>query len=525
MKNKKIQKKFLISLILLMLFLSTVVMTGLINIIQDWGYKHFSYLAQMGIHLLYERLDSTLLSEVRQLRTSLDKSARIYALDSYFHEYRQTGKLPVKDLGELIQPGSSTFPLLPDVRYKADKSITLLTESGLIIASTDSIYRGTVLAPGSDVNKRNLSDFLQRSDEKVFTILENDSNRWFNLYIIYQLNHLFPESTVEKGFLAVLVKNLNIGKFLDIKPEASAQTHIYSYNKQGEITFSYPSLPESTGSTKQKQERIKLTGNLTDPIRISRPFKHETGVTVIDGSIWLHSLNIGMILELPAKNVLSPWYLLTALILIIIFISFLVFFIITILLEKRRIQAYDHNPLTHLPGNRQIMNRLKQALNSEKDLMVIYCDLDNFKAYNDLYGFSAGDDIIIFSAELLQKHFVPQKELFLGHIGGDDFIVIGQKESLKSSAEEFGADFDRKILSYYSREDREKGFIESQNRMGEIQKFPFISMSMGAVVIQNHPGTHPVRITEICAEVKKQAKKVKGSTLVIDARKEGEQPP
>ncbi len=105
---------------------------------------------------------------------------------------------------------------------------------------------------------------------------------------------------------------------------------------------------------------------------------------------------MGNIIKKPTESIFSLWHNMTGLILVVMTASFLILFMIMIILNRKRVDALDINPPTHLPRNRRVIEKISDALKSNEDLMVIYFDLDNFKANNDLYGFSAGDDVIFF---------------------------------------------------------------------------------------------------------------------------------
>lgn len=203
---------------------------------------------------------------------------------------------------------------------------------------------------------------------------------------------------------------------------------------------------------------------------------------------------------------------------ITILLSFLIFLCVTIFINGGRLRAFDYNSLTHLPGNRSIVKQIERRMRIKADHMIIYCDLDNFKAFNDVYGFSSGDQIILFSAKMLKQFFSRLSGAFVGHIGGDDFVIIGEREQLTRQAEKFGREFDKTIPDFYTDTDRERGYITTKDRMGEMCEFPLISMSMGAIELRHYPSVHYLKIAEICAEVKKEAKKQPGSTLYIDKR-------
>ncbi len=193
-----------------------------------------------------------------------------------------------------------------------------------------------------------------------------------------------------------------------------------------------------------------------------------------------------------------------------------------LLLEVQRLReiAIDSNPLTHLPGNNTIMEVIQDAIDCQLDLGLIYTDLDNFKAYNDAYGFSAGDDVLLFNAEVLQE--VLQEECagdgFIGHIGGDDFVVMVAFEEMERVGAAIVRQFDAGAPQFYSEADRERGGIVMPDRTGKLQEFPFVSISMGGLAISRHDFTRYVEVAAVSAEIKHAAKEIPGSNLFIDQR-------
>ena len=182
------------------------------------------------------------------------------------------------------------------------------------------------------------------------------------------------------------------------------------------------------------------------------------------------------------------------------------------------------SPLTALPGNVQIHAELKKRLTSRKDFSVLYFDLDNFKAYNDVYGFLKGDEIIKFTARTIQKHihseeFEEEDNCFIGHIGGDDFIGIVNNHNYETICQNIIAEFDKKVLDYFTEEDAEKGYLEVANRKDIIEQFPLTSLSIGVVVVENKRFGNILEIGEIGAQVKHTAKTIMGSSYAIDRRK------
>ena len=181
------------------------------------------------------------------------------------------------------------------------------------------------------------------------------------------------------------------------------------------------------------------------------------------------------------------------------------------------------SPLTGLPGNVQIHAELKKRILSREPFSVLYLDLDNFKAYNDVYGFLKGDEIIEFTAETICKclHSAYNENVFIGHIGGDDFVGIIPDLHCDKVCQQILATFDAKSLKFFTQEDREKGYIEVANRKGIIEQFPLTSLSIGVVVADVGRFHNILEIGEVGAQVKHAAKSVMGSSYAIDRRKEG----
>jgi diguanylate cyclase (GGDEF)-like protein len=184
--------------------------------------------------------------------------------------------------------------------------------------------------------------------------------------------------------------------------------------------------------------------------------------------------------------------------------------------------AIDSNPLTHLPGNNTINARLQEAIDRDHDKTVLYADLDNFKAFNDHYGFSDGDDLLLFTAETLQTAIrtICHGESFLGHIGGDDFVLMVDAAEAEAVAREVIRQFDLGAPNFYSDEDRERGAITAEDRQGNVMEFPIVSLSLGGVQLRAYRFTRYLELANVCAEVKHMAKTVPGSNLFMDRRGE-----
>jgi diguanylate cyclase (GGDEF)-like protein len=190
------------------------------------------------------------------------------------------------------------------------------------------------------------------------------------------------------------------------------------------------------------------------------------------------------------------------------------------LLRRTRL-GLEANPLTRLPGNVTIEKEILTLIQKKSSFAVLYVDLNSFKAYNDIYGFVKGDDVIRETARIL----LSQSESahgFVGHIGGDDFIILTVPEQSEILCKKMIAAFDAKVPEFYSSEDKARGYIETKDRKGVVTRFPLLSMSIGVVSNQLKPLTSLGEVSKIGAEMKHFAKetKDKGSSYAVDRRRE-----
>ena len=180
------------------------------------------------------------------------------------------------------------------------------------------------------------------------------------------------------------------------------------------------------------------------------------------------------------------------------------------------------SPLTGLPGNGRIHEQLGRQIAKGRDFAVLHADLDHFKAYNDHYGFFRGDMVIKWTARMIQAVAADAgQETFVGHVGGDDFVVIASSEAAPLIAAEICARIDREAPSLYDDTDRERGYIETVNRKGVVERYPFVSISIGGSSTGNTRFRHPAEAVTLATEMKSLAKKSPGSTWALDARKAG----
>ena len=188
---------------------------------------------------------------------------------------------------------------------------------------------------------------------------------------------------------------------------------------------------------------------------------------------------------------------------------------------RRASRDLEANPLTRLPGNVSIQRELEERLSRRpEELAVCYVDLDRFKAFNDHYGFKRGDEVIQATADVLLKasgaHGSPTD--FVGHIGGDDFIVLTSREKAEALCEAIVRDFDAMARQLYDEEDRARGFLLHTDRKGNSVKVPLLSVSIALVTSDTQPLTHPGQIARIGAELKAYAKQFERSVYVKERR-------
>lgn len=180
----------------------------------------------------------------------------------------------------------------------------------------------------------------------------------------------------------------------------------------------------------------------------------------------------------------------------------------------------DANPLTGLPGNRAITHELQSRLDSGAPFAYVYLDLDNFKAYNDYYGYARGDRVIGLLSETIagEVEGCGLEGVFVGHVGGDDFVVICAPDDVDGLADRIKDRFDDGIRFLYEPGDWEKGYIETPDRADDIQKFPPVSVTISVVIGAEGRFGHIGELNAVMAELKKYGKSQSGSVVVRDRR-------
>ncbi|MBL7081479.1 MAG: response regulator [Candidatus Omnitrophica bacterium] len=187
---------------------------------------------------------------------------------------------------------------------------------------------------------------------------------------------------------------------------------------------------------------------------------------------------------------------------------------------RRTQRDLEANPLTKLPGNISILNELNNRLEAAGKFAVAYLDLDKFKSFNDLYGFEQGDEVIRLTARILIKAVknCGNRDDFIGHIGGDDFVLISTPDKIDKIAQKVISQFDAASPNFYHEDDRTRGYIIAKNRKNHEEKVPLLSISVAVVTNEPRQISHVAEISQIGAELKQYAKSLAGSNYVKDKR-------
>ena len=187
---------------------------------------------------------------------------------------------------------------------------------------------------------------------------------------------------------------------------------------------------------------------------------------------------------------------------------------------RRANELRAQSPLTRLPGNIRIQEEIQRRIASHEEFALLYADLDYFKAYNDHYGFARGDEILQKSAELIRDVSTTSggAGTFVGHVGGDDFVIITAIDRATPIGEALVDEFEAVAPTLYDPEDAARGYIETENRLGDVQPFSFVSVSVGIATTSNRAYGHYADVVAIATEMKSFAKRTPGSSWAVDRR-------
>lgn len=178
------------------------------------------------------------------------------------------------------------------------------------------------------------------------------------------------------------------------------------------------------------------------------------------------------------------------------------------------------SPLTRLPGNRAVERTLRDRIAAGAPFAVCYFDLDHFKPYNSKYGFVAGDVVIQMLGDLIVGAILEHgnDDDFVGHEGGDDFVVVTTPEEAEAICRAVIAGFDETIPGHYNEEDRARGYFLSRDRQGNEVTFPLMTVSGAGVTNQRRKLVHPRQVAQIAAELLSYVKGLEGSNYLFDRR-------
>lgn len=187
---------------------------------------------------------------------------------------------------------------------------------------------------------------------------------------------------------------------------------------------------------------------------------------------------------------------------------------------RRSAQRPVLSPLTGLPGGVLLSQEIQHRLAAQEPLALLYADLDNFKAYNDTYGFTQGDQAILLVADTLRSAVAAHGSGndFIGHIGGDDFAIVTTPACVDRLCQTIIAQFDQAIGTLYNDEDQARGYITGADRYGILRRFGLMSISIGAVTTQRRMFRDEEALTRTAAEMKHYAKEQSGSSYAVDQR-------
>jgi signal transduction histidine kinase/GGDEF domain-containing protein len=191
---------------------------------------------------------------------------------------------------------------------------------------------------------------------------------------------------------------------------------------------------------------------------------------------------------------------------------------------RRREAALAASPMTRLPGGRAIDTEVERRLAARLPFALSYVDLDNLKAYNDTYGYAKADGVIFQTAGILRQVVAEHggEGAFLGHVGGDDFVIVTTPDRARPTCAEVIAAFDRVIPLYYDRDDRERGYIEASDRYGVRRRFPILSLSIATVFAPSERFPDHAALARAAAELKSKAKRLPGSVHLADEEPAGD---
>lgn len=176
----------------------------------------------------------------------------------------------------------------------------------------------------------------------------------------------------------------------------------------------------------------------------------------------------------------------------------------------------DASPLTGLPGNLAIEKHLKDRLAAQRRFSLCHLDLDNFKPFADHYGYAWGSEVIKEVGQIIRQYAQSEagEDVFVGHVGGDDFVLIAEPDRAEKICQCVLREFDQRSLKFYAEEDRQKGFFTGYDRSGNQRDFPLITMTIAIASDDGSRFRGPLEMAEMAAKSKEYAKSLPGSNYV-----------
>ncbi|MCW2270249.1 putative cyclic di-GMP phosphodiesterase YliE [compost metagenome] len=188
--------------------------------------------------------------------------------------------------------------------------------------------------------------------------------------------------------------------------------------------------------------------------------------------------------------------------------------VLKLITEQKIQQARYANPLTLLPGNVPIQQCLTRLLQQQREAAICYVDIDSFKPFNDIYGYARGDEVLLCLAQCLNERVDPNHD-FVGHIGGDDFMLVLGSADWERRLQLLLEDFQKQCRRFYRAEHLQAGCFIAPNRQGQRQEFALLSLSIG--VVHLHPqacaGLDAGQLAELASQAKHQAKDLSGHSV------------
>ncbi|NNJ14317.1 EAL and GGDEF domain-containing protein [Pseudomonas putida CSV86] len=189
--------------------------------------------------------------------------------------------------------------------------------------------------------------------------------------------------------------------------------------------------------------------------------------------------------------------------------------VLKLITEQKIQQARYANPLTLLPGNVPIQQCLARLLQQRRQAAICYVDIDSFKPFNDIYGYARGDEVLLCLAQCLNERVDPSRD-FVGHIGGDDFMLVLSSQDWQQRLDVLLADFEQQCRRFYRSEHLEAGCFIAHNRLGQRQEFPLLSLSIGVVQLRAETcgELDADQLADLASQAKHHAKEVQGPVCI-----------